>query len=320
MTNKKLSKPSKQNDELLKGAFEENFADFLRFLYPNADHIFDFSKSIQFMDKELLAIVPDRDRKKGKRVADLLAKVCLKDGTEKYILLNMEIEGGRDAEFAKRIYQYNYRIWDRYDISVATIAVYTGNRDQPKPCEYNLEVLDTSIRFQYRTYHIFDHSEEELLAMDNIFAFLVVACQKALLEGKIPDEELGEDRLTIAKTLLRHDYDHDRIKNFLIFLKNFLYINDAEINRIFDEQIIELSGGTIDMGVIEVVKKQEREQGRLEERAKTAKLLREERAKAEAEKLVEKRESAIKMLQNGFDAKLISDILGLSIEEIEKLK
>lgn len=46
----------------------------------------------------------------------------------------------------------------------------------------------------------------------------------------------------------------------------------------------------------------------------------EERAKAEAEKLAEKKESAIKMLQNGFDVKLISDIIGLPIEEIKKLK
>ena len=305
MTNKKLSKPPKQNDELLKGAFEENFADFLRFLYPSADHIFDFSKSIQFMDKELLAIVPDRERKKGKRVADLLAKVFLKDGTEKHILLNTEIEGGRDAEFAKRIYQYNYRIWDRYDISVATIAVYTGNRDQPKPCEYNLEVLDTSIRFQYRTYHIFDHSEDELLAMDNIFAFIVLACQKALLEGKVPDEELGEDRLSIAKTLIGHNYDKDRTTNFLVFLKNFLYINNPKINSKFDQAIIQLTGGTIDMGVIEIVKKQERQQGRLEERAK-----------AEAEK----RAIALEFKKMGVSVADIAKGTGLTVEEIEKLK
>ncbi|MBD1433533.1 hypothetical protein H8B06_11895 [Sphingobacterium sp. DN00404] len=309
MTNKKLSKPPKQNDELLKGAFEENFADFLRFLYPSADDIFDFSKSIQFMDKELLAIVPDRERKKGKRVADLLAKVFVKDGTEKYILLNTEIEGGRDAEFAKRIYQYNYRIWDRYDISVATIAVYTGNRDQPKPCEYNLEVLDTSIRFQYRTYHIFDHSEEELLAMDNIFAFIVLACQKALLEGKVPDEELGEDRLSIAKTLIGHNYDKDRITNFLIFLKNFLYINNPKINSKFDQEIIQLTGGTIDMGVIEIVKKQERQQGRQQGRL-------EERAKAETEKL----ESALNFKKMGVPVEDIAKGMGLTVEQVEKLK
>lgn len=268
------------------------------------------------MDKELLAIMPDRERKKGKRVADLLAKVFLKDGTEKYILLNAEIEGGNDVKFAERIYQYNYRIRDRYSISVATIAVYTGSHNQPKPSEYIDVILNTSVHFRYRAYHIFDHSEKELLVMDNIFAFLVVACQKALLEGKIPDEELGENRLTIAKTLLRHDYDHDRIKNFLIFLKNFLYINDAEINRIFDEQIIQLSGGTIDMGVIEVVKKQAIEQGRLEERAKTAKLLREERAKAETEKL----ESALNFKKMGVPVEDIAKGLGLTVEQVEKLK
>jgi len=42
----------------------------------------------------------------------------------------------------------------------------------------------------------------------------------------------------------------------------------------------------------------------------------EERAKAEAKQ----KESAIKMLQSGFDVKMISDIIGLPIEEIEKLK
>lgn len=228
MADNKSRRPPKQNDELLKGAFEENFSDFLRFLYPQADDIFDLSKGIEFMDKELLAIIPDRERKKGKRIADLLAKVYLKDGTEKHIMLNTEIEGGSDVEFAERIYQYNYRIWDRYGISVATIAVYTGSRHQSRPCEYSRQILDTSLHFKYRTYHIFDHSEEELLMMDNIFAFLVVACQKALFEGKVAEEELGEDRLTIAKTLLQHKYDHDRILKFLVFLKNFLYINDLD--------------------------------------------------------------------------------------------
>lgn len=310
MANKRTLKPLKQNDELLKGAFEENFSDFLRFLYPNADDIFDFSKSIQFMDKELFAIVPDRERKQGRRVADLLAKVYMKDGAEKHIMLNTEIEGGRDTEFAKRIYQYNYRIWDRYDISVATIAVYTGGHSQPKPFEYIHEVLDTSLHFKYRTYHIFDHSEEELLAMDNIFALVVVACQKALLEGKIPDEELGKDRLTIAKTLIRHKYDKDRITNFLVFLKNFLYINNSEINRKFDQEIIQLTGGIIDMSVIEIVKKQERQQGLQQGLKQGLQKGRKEEATTIARE----------MKKDGLPVEQIAKFTKLSIKDIEKLK
>ena len=213
------------------------------------------------MDKELLAIIPDRERKNGKRIADLLAKVFLRDGTEKWILVHTEIEASSQEDFAFRLFQYHYRLLDRYNAPVETIAVFTGDANQPRPSTYHHRVIDTQVNFQYRAYHIFDHSEKQLLAMDNAFALIVLACQKALQEGKVADTELGNDRLTIARALLNHDYDHDRIISFLVFLKNFLYINDLEINRIFDEQIVQLSGGAINMGVIEIVKKQERQQG-----------------------------------------------------------
>lgn len=62
--------PRKKNDELLKGAFEDNFIDFLRFIFPDADTLLDFDKGVEFMDKELHAIISDRERKSDKRVAD----------------------------------------------------------------------------------------------------------------------------------------------------------------------------------------------------------------------------------------------------------
>ncbi|WP_257658772.1 hypothetical protein [Parapedobacter lycopersici] len=225
--------PRRKNDELLKGAFEEHFVDFLRFLYHNADELFDFGRDLVFMDKELHAIIPSRERSRDKRVADLLVKIYLKSGEEKYILLNTEIEAGSRETFARRIYQYNYRIWDRYAIPVATIAVFIGDRNQRRPGEYWSQVLDTTVSFRYRTYHIFDHPEDELMAMDNPFALVVLACQKALLEGKVSDEVLGRERLMIAKALLAHDYHHDRILSFLVFLKNFVFVGSAEINRNF---------------------------------------------------------------------------------------
>ena len=224
--------------------------------------MFDFGRGTETLDKELLAIIPDRERKKGKRVADLLIKVYLKDGTEKYILINLELEGDDDEALAERIYRYNIRIWDRYSVPVASIVLFTGGRRQPLPVAYRREVLDTAIDFRYRGIHIFDYTEEQLLGMDNICAFVVLACQKSLLEGKVPEEELGEDRSTIARALIETGrYGKDRIVSFLVFLKNFIFIDNEEINRKFDELIYEVSGGTIDMGVIEVLKKQERQQG-----------------------------------------------------------
>jgi len=116
---------------------------------------------------------------------------------------------------------------------VETIAVFTGKRTQRRPSEYWYQGIRTTVQFRFLTYQVFDHTEQELLAMDNPFSLIVLACQKAHREGKVPDAELGNDRLTIAKALLRHDYAHDRIMSFLVFLKNFLFIDDREINRIF---------------------------------------------------------------------------------------
>ena len=44
----------KQKDDYLwKGVLEDVFDDFLRFLYPDADSVFDLSRGITFLDKEL---------------------------------------------------------------------------------------------------------------------------------------------------------------------------------------------------------------------------------------------------------------------------
>ena len=59
-------------------------------------------------------------------MADLLVKVFLRDGTEKWILVHTEIEGGNDIAFSHRIFQYHYRLLDRYRVPVETIAIFTG--------------------------------------------------------------------------------------------------------------------------------------------------------------------------------------------------
>ncbi len=227
-------KPAKKSDELLKAIFEENFPDFLRFMYPDADAIFDLQRGLTFMDKELLEIIPDRERKKGKRMADLLVKVFLRDGTEKWILVHTEIEVGNDHGFSHRIFQYYYRLLDRYRVPVETIAVFIGDRGQRPPATYSYSVFRTSLEFRYLSYQIFDHSEQEQLVMDNIFAYIVLACQKSLQEDKLPEEELAEQRSTIARTLIEtNKYSKDRIMSFLVFLKSFLFIRDKEINSKF---------------------------------------------------------------------------------------
>jgi len=321
--------PPRRNDELLKGVLEDNFADFLRFLYPGAEEIFDLTGKVDFMDKELGKILPNRKKPKGGREADLLARVPLLDGTKKWIIVHTEIEGGRNADFPFRMFQYYYRIIDRHrGDPVEAIAFFTGDGNQPRPAEYSSLAIKTGLKFWYHSYHILQDSEEKLLAMDNVFALVVLACQKSLLEGKIPDAELGRYRLAIAKELLRRGYSHERVVGLLHFLKNFLYVRDEEINRTFDDEVVQYLGGTLGMGIMEAVKKQTiriarweaQQEGMkeglekgMEKGLKKGRL--EERARSDAEKLM----SARTFKKMGMDTESIALGLGLTVEQVEKL-
>lgn len=251
----------RKDDILLKSAFEEAFPDLLRFYYADADSIFDMDRGFEFLDKELGELFPELEKQGGNRFVDMLVKVYLKDGTEEWILIHVEIEGASSKEFAARMFTYYIRIFDRYGVDITAWAVFTGANGQERPDVYHRHFLGTEITYRYNTYYILDHKEQELLAWDNPFALIVLAAQKALLTGRVPEQELAEHRLTVAKALIRSGkYDHERIMNFLYFLKRFIYIADSEINRNFDQQINTLTGKEDAMGIIETIKLLEREE------------------------------------------------------------
>lgn len=138
----------KKNDILLKAAFEETFVYLLRFIFPNADQLFDFSKAPIFMDKELRELFPELEKKGGTRQADLLAKVYLLDGSEQWILVHVEIQGQYNNNFPKRMYLYFYRIYDRYGIGITALAVFTGKANPnkailPKVCWVQASTIPT---------------------------------------------------------------------------------------------------------------------------------------------------------------------------------
>jgi predicted transposase YdaD len=255
----------RKNDILLKSAFEEAFSDLLRFFFDDADAIFQMEKGFEFMDKELRELFPELEKKGGSRYVDMLARTYLKDGSEEWILIHLEIEGGDAKNFGQRMFQYYYRILDRFEVEVAALAVFTGDGRQKVTSAYKKDFLGTRLTYEYKSYHILDHTEEELLAMENPFALIVLAAQKSLLLGKIPEEELGEQRLTIARALIASKkYDSEQIRRFIYFLKTYIYVGNPEINSKFDTTIALLTKDRPAMGIIETIKMITREEGREE--------------------------------------------------------
>jgi predicted transposase/invertase (TIGR01784 family) len=245
----------RKNDILLKSAFEEAFPDLLRFYFKQADSIFDIGKGFEFMDKELGQLFPELETKGGSRFVDMLVKTYLKSGAEEWILVHIEIQGEDTREFAKRMFTYYYRIYDRYNVNIAALAVFTGGPRQKRPGYFHENFLGTEVLYKFSTYHILDHTEEQLTAFGNPFAFIILAAQKVLLTGKIPEQELGMQRLTVARALIASKkYNNEQIRRFLFFLKTFIHIDNEEINRIFDIEINILTGNVNAMGIIETIK------------------------------------------------------------------
>jgi hypothetical protein len=131
----------RKNDILLKSAFEETFPNLLRFFFPDADLVFDLEKGFEFLDKELLELFPELDKRGGSRFVDMLAKVFSKTGTIKWLLIHIEIQERDELLFGKRMFQYFYRIFDRYEVPISAMAIFTGSPGQ-QPCpHYNYDFI-----------------------------------------------------------------------------------------------------------------------------------------------------------------------------------
>ncbi|WP_159468080.1 hypothetical protein [Dyadobacter sp. 3J3] len=252
----------KKNDILLKSAFEEAFPDLLRFFFDDADILFNIERGFEFMDKELSELFPELDKQGGSRFVDMLVKTFLRSGEEEWILIHIEIEAIAGKNFGKRMFQYYYRILDRFEVEIVALAVFTGQNNQNQTALYQKSFLGTRITYEYNAYGILQHNEEQLLGMNNPFTLIVLAAQKSLLQGKIPEEELGEQRLTIARALIQSKrYENEQIRRFLYFLKTFVHIENSEINSKFDMEINLLTGKETSMGIIETIKMLAKEEG-----------------------------------------------------------
>jgi Putative transposase, YhgA-like len=126
-------------DSPWKDAVEHYFPEFIAFYFPEAYAEVDWSKEPVFLDQELRAVVQDAEL--GKRFVDKLVRVTVLNGDENWIYIHLEVQGTKQAEFAERMFVYNYRIYDRYDRPVASMAVLADEHERWKPTSYGFEVL-----------------------------------------------------------------------------------------------------------------------------------------------------------------------------------
>ncbi len=197
-------------DSPWKEAVEHYFPEFIGFYFPEAYAQIDWSKEHVFLDQELRAVVQDAEL--GKRFVDKLVRVTALNGDEKWIYIHIEVQGTRQAGFAKRMFVYNYRIYDRYDKPVASLAVLADEYANWRPDYFSYNVLgsETSIRFPIAKLTDYHDKVDELLAADNSFA-VVTATHILTQRTRKNDQERYQAKRLLVRLLYQRKWDKQRV-------------------------------------------------------------------------------------------------------------
>lgn len=204
-------------DSPWKEILEGYFPDFMAFFFPEAAAEIDWSRRFEPLDKELAQVVQDAEL--GRRYADKLLKVYLVDGQEEWLLVHIEVQGRREADFAQRMFVYAYRLYDRYRRDIASLAVLADTAPGWRPCRFGIGRWGSQLEIRFPSVKLLDYAERQdaLEADPNPFATVVLA-HLAALQTRDDDNARFQRKLHLTRRLYERGLDRQQIIDLYRFL------------------------------------------------------------------------------------------------------
>ncbi|XGA80969.1 hypothetical protein OR573_04770 [Halomonas sp. CH40] len=314
------------HDSPWKMALESYFQEFLDLLFPAINEQVDWSQGYSFLDKELQQITPDADS--GRRHADKLIKVYAKDGSETWVLIHVEVQGEPEEAFAERMYTYQYRLRDRYNMDVVSLAVLTDTRQNFRPTTFHFARWGCELTFTFPTAKLIDWETHwaDLETSNNVFALVVMAQVQA---KRVKDGATRKDvKVALIRLLYERGYSREQIVRLFNIIDWMLQLPRAlepefvqAVYAIQEEKQMPYVN-TIERLGIEKGEKLGIEKGEKLGIEKGEKLgIEKGRQEAEQRALESKRNAARKLIAlTEMSDQLIAEIEELPVEEVERLR
>jgi hypothetical protein len=211
---KKTEKQARSNqDSAWKDILDVYFREFMEFFYPDIAKKIDWTSGYETLDKELQSITTDA--MVGKRFVDKLFKVKTVEGQEEVILVHVEIQGEKEDEFPLRLFRYYYRLFDKRDQSILTLAILTDDNNRWHPRSYQKQVLGFPIlSFNFQTNKLLDYkkNQEDLENNTNPFTTIVLA-HLAFIETKNNPKTRFWMKFKLTRRLYEKGYSKDYVLN-----------------------------------------------------------------------------------------------------------
>ncbi len=160
-------------DSPWKGAMDAYFQDFLALLFPEAHQGIDWEKDRTSLDTELPKLGPSH--RLGGRTVDKLVEVSRRDGGKALVLVHVKVQAQKDLRFEQRMFVYHYRIYDRYERQVVSLAVLADTRPDWRPAGFGYSQWGCRLQLDFPVAKLLDVDWEVLSESTNPFAVLVQA-------------------------------------------------------------------------------------------------------------------------------------------------
>ncbi|MEH2001704.1 MAG: DUF4351 domain-containing protein [Nostoc sp.] len=206
----------------------------MHFFFPETSALIDWERPYEFLDKEFQQIA--REAEQGKRYADQLVKVWQTQGEELWLLVHVEIQAQKEDNFPKRMFTYNFRIFDRFDQPATSLAILCDPNREWRPSNYSYNYPNTRLNFEFGSVKLLDYENrfQELENSDNPFATVVMAHLKTQQTRSSP-----EQRKIWKFSLIRRLYDlgleEQDIRNLYRFIDWVMILPKALENQFWEE-------------------------------------------------------------------------------------
>ncbi len=227
-------------DNPWKEAIEAHFSSFLSFFFPEAHQEIDWRQAPVFLDQELRVVA--RDAESGNRIIDKLARVSRINGETGWVYIHLEVQGQRQDKFAERMFVYHYRLFDRYQQPIASLALLTDDQPRWRPASYGYRALGCELSLSYPVAKLTDWAGSEQRLEDHVNPFALLTLAHLATRATRQDPSARKDaKWQLLKHLARRGWDRQQVIDFYRVLDWMMRL-PKELEQQLRQDLDELEG------------------------------------------------------------------------------